>query len=942
MKMSCRNYAGPILVTLGMLLLASGASAQTAELRGTVTDESGAALPGVSVAIKGVETGVTRALVSDASGGFSAPSLVPGPYRVTSELMGFKTDVKLITLTVGQVAELKVTLAVGAVSETVEVRGTVETVNTTKSDLSAVVTTAQLAELPVLNRGFIGLAQLLPGGGPSRTADNRFGIQTAFGGTNTRSMYSTLIDGSNMDHPIYGFSIVNVNQDAVQEFRVLRNQYDAQYSRAGTAVVNVLTRSGTNDLHGTGSYFGRDVSLNAKNAFARSSPPFELMRFSGTMGGPIQQNKAHFFAAGEYLRTNSATLISLNPSNPFAPTWNGSYPSGDREKTLQTKVNYQLNDQHSASVRYLMDRLKQDYVYVHAQNYENTVHDVAGQWNWIMSSTRVNTVTVQYSHQDTNRYNLSTEPEVVRPSFTSGRSTNLPQAFPRTHIALNETFFWALPRHAVKLGMSMAHETLGYLADWYGAGSWQFNTDRPFNQADPTTWPRLYTVGSGPSTQTYKNYDWGFFLQDDWRLRDRFTINLGVRYDFDSNLRSNDFIAGLLADPQFAGLGNMVKAPRGNDYSHIQPRIGLAWDTAGDGRTIVRAGFGIYAARNRPWFNIRGQVLAGQYTAEVADPNLLQFYPDQKAVLGGKGIADYIKTAGGRAMYLPGDNLKIPSVYNYTVGMAKTLFRNTTLEVDLIHSNQTDLQSGRDANIPTGSFSTFYRPYPQFSFVTLIEPLTTSYYDALQAQLNTRAKWVTFRASYTYAKMISDGTNDNANVGSDPLGKLNNDDRGLDENDRRHALSLSAIFALPYGVQLSTIVSLRTGNPWDVRTGVDLDGYPDSGRQDRPTGLVKNAGGTESQASLDIVNAYRASRKLAPITMDQLTQGNGDKLVDLRLSKSFKLGGSKRADVFLEGYNILNTVNYEAPSGVMTSASFAVRTVARDARQIQWGARFVF
>jgi len=930
-----------VVVALGLLLIASRAGAQTAELRGVVTDTSNAVLPGVNVTIKGTETGAERSLVTDSTGSFRGPGLAPGPYRVTSELMGFKTNVKAVTLTVGQVAELRIALEVGTVSETVEVKGTSETIDTTKSDLSAVVTTQQLDALPVLNRGFIGLAQLLPGGGPARTADARFGIQTAFGGTNVRSMYSTLIDGSNMDHPVYGFSIVNVNQDAVQEFRVLRNQYDAQYSRAGTAVVNVLTRSGTNLFHGSGSYFGRDDSLNAKNYFATAKPPFNLTRLSGTFGGPIEQNKIHFFVAGEYLRTNSVTLIALNKTNPFASTWNGSYPSGDREKTLQAKVNFQPNEKHSAWVRYALDLLKQDYTYVHAQNYDNQVNDVAGSWNWIMSGSRLNTVTVQYLDQYTNRFDKSTEAQVIRPSFTSGRATNLPQAFPRVHIALNETFFVAPRRHALKLGFSVAHETLDYLADWYGGGSWTFDTDRPFDQNDPTTWPKLYVVGSGPSTQRYKNFEWGFFVQDDWKPLDRLTVNMGLRYDFDSNLRSNDFIASLLADPQFAGLGNMVKAPRGNDYSQIQPRVGIAWDATGDGRTVVRAGFGIYAARNRPWFNVRGQVLAGQYTAEVSDPNLLKFYPDQTAVLGGKTIQDYIKTAGGRAMYLPGDNLMIPKVYNYTIGIAKTLFKTTTLEVDFIHSNQVDLQTGRDGNIDPTKVKPFVRPYPQFSTVTLIEPLTDSMYNALQTQLNSRLSWGTYRVSYTYGKMRSEGTNDNANVSTDPLHLLGNDDRGLDENDRRHALSASAILDLPWRIQLSAIISLRTGNPWEVNAGVDLDGYT-ADRTERPSGLVKSAGGTESETNLAIINAFRATRKLAPITMEQLTRGSGDKLLDLRLTKSIGLGGAKRADLFIEAYNLTNAVNYENPTGAITSASFAIYTVAKDARQIQWGVKFIF
>ena len=139
---------------------------------------------------------------------------------------------------------------------------------------------------------------------------------------------------------------------------------------------------------------------------------------------------------------------------------------------------------------------------------------------------------------------------------------------------------------------------------------------------------------------------------------------------------------------------------------------------------------------------------------------------------------------------------------------------------------------------------------------------------------------------------------------------------------------------------MSAIVSLRSGNPWEINAGVDLDGYT-ADRTERPSGLVKNAGGTKSETNLSIINAFRASRKLAPITMDQLAQGSGDRLLDLRLTKSIRLG-SQRIDLFIEGYNVTNSVNYEPPSGAITSASFAIYTAARDARQIQWGAKFVF
>ena len=235
-------------------------------------------------------------------------------------------------------------------------------IETTKSDLSAVVNQEQLSELPVLNRGFVGLAQLLPGGGPARTADGRFGISTSFGGTNVRSMYSMQIDGGIMDHPIYGFAIVNVSQDAVQEFRVLRNQFDAEYSRAGTAVVNVVTRSGTNELMGRMSYFGRDDALNAKNAFARTKPPFDAARLSAAAGGPLVAARRSFsdprVQPAEFGAHHRAAA-----ANPFANQFNGVYDNGTRAKLGQAKVDYTANPSTPSAPRYLYDNddIVEDY-----------------------------------------------------------------------------------------------------------------------------------------------------------------------------------------------------------------------------------------------------------------------------------------------------------------------------------------------------------------------------------------------------------------------------------------------------------------------------------------------------------------------------------------------------------------------------------------------------
>ena len=933
--------AQPFLLILTAFLAQAGFG-QTGELRGIVSDPSGGLLGGASVTISNTDTGFARTETTDDHGAFRVPALQPGPYKITVDAKGFRPEGRTLTLTVGQVAEVRIDLALADVNASIEVKAEATMIDTTKSDVSGFVDRTQLLELPVLNRGFIGLAQLLPGGAPSLSGDNRFGIQTAFGGSNVRSGYSVLIDGGAMDHPVYGLAIVNVNQDAVQEFRVMHNQYDAEYSRAGTAVVNVVTKSGTNDWNGMFSYFGRNDTLNARNTFAKSKPPFSLKRFSGTLGGPVIHDKTHFFAAIEYVNQSSVTIIALPTVNPFAPTYNGIYPNFTHEKTLQAKLDHTFNDHNSGYLRYLWDNQSIGSNYQLDQQYNISFHDIMSQWSWNGSGSKVNSLQAEFMDQDTLRFQTTTATQIIRPSFTSGASPNLPQEYPRKRGAVNETFYWNKGRNTLKVGTRGAYESLTMIANYYGAGTWNFNTDKPFDSNDPTTWPSAVTIGSGPSSRNYKNAELGFFFQDDIRVSRRITVNFGLRYDLETNLRNNAFIASLLNDPAFPGLSNFVKSPRGNDWHQMQPRLGLAWDLIGDGRTILRGGFGGYSARNRPWFDVNSEIISGQYTVQITDPNRLKFFPDINGVLGGISIKDFALQKGGRALYFPGDNFNIPYSWNGTLGVQRALWPNTILQVDLIRQAQWDLQTAHDANLPArGPLATNPRPFAQFGSVTIWEGATTSWYTALQTQFRTRYRRLSTQVSYTWSKAISDGNDDNASVISDPWHTLGNNDRGLDEEDRRHALSWMSMIDLPYGFQLSTIVSMRTGPPWNVVAGKDLVGDGDSSTQ-RPPGLVKNAGGQDNQANLDIINAYRASLKLAPVTMAQLTQPDGDQLLDLRFSKGIPVGERMRADLFLEAYNVLNHANYEAPNAVASSPAFLIRTLARDPRQLQWGVRFRF
>ena len=823
---------------------------QTAEIRVDIGDSSSAVMVGVPVVVTNTDTGVTHSYTTDSAGLVVAPALQPGMYKVSATSAGFGTETRTLALTVGQVAAIRIAMSVSTSNETVQVNEVAGLeIETSKSDISGVVSRAQLNDLPVLTRGFIGLAQLVPGGAPSLSTDARFGEQTTFGGSNVRSGYSVLIDGAAMDHPIYGLAIVDVNQDAVQEFRVLHNQYDSEYSRAGTAVVDVVTRSGTNQLAGMFSYFGQNQALNARNYFVTTpQPPFSEIHTSATVGGPIIKDRTHFFFADEYLNQTNSFVEALPATNPFATTYNGVFPGSIDEKTIQTKVDHQATTADNLSLRYLFENQKIRTAYQLTDNYNIIFNDILLQYGHIFTPALLNNAQLEYLDQNTLRYQTATGPEIIRPSFTSGTPPNLPQGYPRRRSGLNDTLYWSKGRNTIKTGFRAAYEDLHQEGNFYGAGVWTFNTNNPFVAGVPSTYPTAYTVGSGASTVEYKNSELGFFFQDDIKFSNKLTVNAGLRYDLETNLRDNRYLNNLVANPAFAGVGTFVTAGRGNYLKAVQPRLGFAYDVFGTGRTVVRAAYGGYAARNRPFFDTQMQATDSNFTVQITNPTLLATYPSQTAVLGGLTLGQYVAKNGGRSLYLVGNGLNIPYIYELTAGVEKALFKNTVVTVDGIRQIQTGLQTGHDGNLPVvGPLATHPRPLPQFGATTVFNSTTSAYYSALQVQVKTQFKRTSAQASYSWSKSVSDGLDDNSAVISDPFHEYGNNDRGIDEEDRRSTLALTSLLNLPLGFQLSGIVALTTGPPWNVTFGKDYDG--DGNTQDRPAGLPKFAGGRKRWAS---------------------------------------------------------------------------------------------
>ena len=925
-------------------LAASPAGAQVvgANLAGTVLDSSKAALPGVSVTIRNTATGREQVLVTDAEGRYRAVALQPGPYEVVAELAGFGTARRAVTLVIGGDVRTDLELGVATLEETVTVSGSAALIEVTKSAPSTTIVSDQIQSLPVLERNFLSLAQMMPGAGPNYTS--KFS-RVKFGGpADQRNGYTTIVDGGDLDDAIWGDPTVNVSQDAVQEFKVFRNQFDAQYGAALAAVVTVVTRSGTNDLAGTGYFFGRDDSLNARNAFQQSKPVYEQQRTGGSLGGPIFQNKTHFFGAYEYNHVANQKIISLPASNPFAARENGEFPAGSREHMFVTKWNHRFTDNNSAFLRYAFDdqwatrtgNPSSDSANV---NDSSKMHSVIGEQSWVLSNTTVNTLRGHYMWNEVATLPVSFGPGEVRPSVTTGQNFTAPQYFPRTRLQLFETLFMTKGRHDLKMGGDYTYAKHTYDAHFYENGQWQFGTDAAFNSSNPATWPFAFVMQT-TGVYNYDSHILAGYLQDDWRLSNKLTLNLGLRYDLDTNLRMNAVYEQALQDPQYAGLDNFISADRGNDYNNLQPRLGFTYDITGEGTLVARGGWGMYVTRHRHYFGLTAQDRLLGIAVRIENPEQLRQYPSIDGVLAGKTLADYVQSGAARSLYVIPDDYVLPQSQNTTAGFGWQINGTTGLDVDFVHAYGYNQLGAFDLNLPeSGRVNALNpRPVPQFTEVKSLENFSKSWYDALETQLRMRPRGLdSLQISYTLSRSYRDGVN---HYQTYPGTMRTPQEEGYSDMDARHNLSVAGSTTIPWNIQVSGIIRALSGSPYNASGGFDIDGDGQA-QNDRPEGLPATVGREDVDESLQIINELRASRNLAPVTEDHL------KLepfftVDLRLNKRVQIGRTQM-ELFAESYNLFNRVNYAGGgNSSIISGAFLVRNAARDPRQVQFGARFSF
>jgi hypothetical protein len=915
-------------------------------INGVITDESGGRLPGATVTITNLSTGQSQSLVTNEEGRYRAVALQPSTYSILTELSGFASAKREVVLTVGANLTVDIPLSVAGVEETVTVTGETPLVDLTSNQLVSVVERDQVESLPNLGRNFLDLAQLLPGSAPDNSRVQYFN-PTKFGGAaDQRNGFTTMIDGGSVDDAIWGSTTMNISQESVQEFNVLRNQFDAEYGASLNSVITVVTKSGGNQISGSGFYYGRDKALNSKDYFAKEKAPFDQQRYGGSIGGPIVRDRTHYFAAYEYSNLDTVKIIALPDVNPFAGQENGVWPSGAQNHMLSSKFNHSFGENHSLAVRYVFD----DQTYVRTQNTtsdSNQIdefsrsHSIVAEDTMILDQDRVNSFRVHYLDQNVGNTPHSFDLQISRPSVTTGQSGISPQYFPRTRLSFYDTLYLNTTNHDIKIGGEFSYADSNFEAHFNEHGAFSFTTDAPFNAAIPATHPFAFVIQK-PGFYNYKSSQIALFFQDDWRLGDRLRLNLGLRYDYDTNLRNNDFYASLIDDPAFAGIENFISKDRGNDVNNLQPRLGFTYDLRGTGNIVLRGGYGLYVTRNRPWFQLTSEDRSRGGAVRIEDPALLANFPDINAVLGGRDLDEFLATGGAKSLFLIGDDYTLPYSHNFTLGLGWQIDNSTGIDVDFVRDMGRRALGGTDRNLPpTGRVSASNpRPVGSFTQVNVMENFTQSWYTALEVQLRRRLGGRdNMRLSYTFSDSYRDGVDFYSTFRGT---QRTPQEEGYNNTDQRHNLTVAAAKGLPWDFEVAGIVKLVSGSPMRVQAGYDIDGDL-STTGDRPVGLPTTVGREDVDQSLDLINEIRAGRGL-PLVDVALLNLDPYVTIDMRVTKAFVLPGGERLELLLEGFNLTNHVNYQpfTLNGNIISRDFLIRNSARPMRQFQWGVHFRF
>jgi hypothetical protein len=864
-------------------------SASTATLRGRIVDPQDAVVPNATVIATNTATGVSRSVGTTSAGDYVIPNLPPGTYNISVQAKGFAAnESKGLLLNVGDQRDLNIKLSISGTSSTVEVTTAAPLIETTKTDVSTTVNDLDMKRLPVfagaggVANDYAQLALSAPGvkldtstvSGPAGQGD-----LIGPGSINDRgNLYN--VDGANItDQLVSGRAGgIGASVDEIQEFQVLTNNYNAEYGQAGGLVINAVTKSGTNGIHGDGHMYFRGRNLTASNPFYNlgllgtaipagtvgpagtphcpasdfvggtlvkqdgcDRAPFHRKEGGFTLGGPFIKDKLFWFASYELSR-QSAPLILTPPTGAITL----QQPVNDL--LYSGKIDWKVSNNHNLSVRYNVDRQLLDNLVVQTSNNitpddltVNNIHSAGLNVGFVSSitPTLVNEARFFFYRTVNTLPDKTTLPGQLHASFSSGANFCCPQGGLNKRYQYMDNLTWTHGSHTFKTGFNISYYP------WFSLfQQFHFGQYADFVGANPTT----FTVGFGPGQVTSKDNIYGFYFQDTWKLTRNFTLNAGIRYDVEAGA----FKGGTIKGPNGTCFeGNGIIPACSSDHNNFQPRLGFTWSPWGE-KTLFKASFAettMLAFNNvvLDSLNFDGHTLNTvtiTKTGPAGDPFAAQraaifaAFPNTPpqaalAVFAPSGLPPF-----GRVRPIS-PNLKNPEIRSFNAAIQHEFTKTLVFEAQYIGQFGFGLFGERDRNSPViladpahpGFFFFGNRPDNRFTAVRTNENTRTSHYNGLLVSATKRfSNHVQFITSYTWSHAL---TSSEDFFGLSEPGDPRNirPELGPAFNDIRHAANFNVVLEsgkvtdMPFarvftnGLTLSFLGQLQSGRPYPVSTG---------------------------------------------------------------------------------------------------------------------------
>jgi hypothetical protein len=963
------------LLITGLMLNAQVTA--SGSLAGTVTDKSGAVVSGASVKISSKESGLARETKTGEAGLYRFDLLPAGTYELTTTVSGFATaTVQNVGLFVGQTTTIDISLSPSSQAQTVTVEaGGAPLLDTSKSDISLPITSRMVEDLPLNGRDFVNLAILAPGAKPVDSYDptkSRIGV-FAVNGSSGRNVNLTVNGIDNKDNTVGG-PVMQFQLESIQEFLISTQRFSAANGRSEGAAVNVITKSGTNDFHGTLYFFDRNEIFNAINYFEKTEnggngqkSPYSRQQFGGAIGGPVRKDKDFLFFTLEREReaTNIVTpgpgLAELQLVTSLGAQPSANIPTPYFDWRYNGRYDHRFNDKHTLFVSYA----NQNNRGLNDQSdTANTINDLtAGNFTTnqlilanatltsVLSPRVVNSFTAGYQYWNNLIDSTTKVPNLTFPNgINFGTNINVPQQSYQVKWQFKDDISINMGKHTFRTGFD-------YLWEPKLGGFFEFNPtpqvtflDLPSKiLSDKATYPQGFAtpgavtgiaITAGNPYFLLHSKMFGLYGQDDWKITPRLTLSLGLRWDKDFNLigganqsQSRTYQALKAINSPYAG-----RLPQ-DDNKDFSPRIGFAYDVRGNGKHVVRGGFGIYYGQtfeNIPLFMLQ-QVNPTLFATVV---NLSSSGPGDKTadIVPGLnkplsqfryGIDPLPPTPAAPTKFLGGEvgRLMDPFYHNpyteqFNMGYAFQIDSANVIELDYIHSLGLRESKTLDINpklVALGGARVLDAAFakaglPLLSRIDVESSVGRSRYDGLNLSYRRRfSRHFSVNSSYVLSRALA--YNGNAAAFRDrPFDEFNyfaSTDLGPTPSDSTHRGVVSGIVDLPWGIRFSTTLQAESGRPYNPTEGIDVTGQgePSASRQlillnSQPNNLLATA----SMSASDL-RACLAAGSCRSAGFDSL-RGNPFFQWDARVGKILKFGERSRLEIFFQAFDLTNHANF--------------------------------